>query len=189
MTIINIAVDLFLTIILSVSMDIIGIIARNDVIRTIIQILFSVGIIMVAIRCRYRFGMLIGFAGYFLGGFIREILLNQYFVGWKNMSNVSTYILYGLYYYLIGVLYKIFIDREYFYKGIIIFCSLIFFVMFILIGLGTIFTTNHKLFIYVLGDKTIIMNIIFYCIMVVIILFGILSLKYVLKNYKRRYVA
>ena len=133
--------------------------------------------------------MLIGFAGYLLVGIIKEILLNQYFSEWKNMSNVSTYILYGLYYYLIGVLYKIFIDRESFYKGIIIFCSLIFFVIFIIIGLGTIFTTNPKLFIYVLGDKTIIMSTIFHCIMVVIILFGILSLKYMLKKYKGKYVA
>jgi hypothetical protein len=189
MTIINIAIDLLLTILFSVSPEIIATTGINEIIRIIIYSLFSVGIIIVAIRCRYRFGILIGFIGYFLGGIIEKILLEQYFPGWENTATTFTYILYGIYYYLIGILYKYFIDKKYSYKNIIIFSLLLYFIIFIIIGLGTMFMENPKLFIYALGDKTIIMGIIFHCIMETVILFGILSFRYAVKNYKRKYVA
>jgi hypothetical protein len=72
MTIINIAIDLFLTILFSASPEIIATTGINEIIIIIIYSFFSVGIIIVAIRCRYRFGILIGFIGYFLGGIIKK---------------------------------------------------------------------------------------------------------------------
>jgi hypothetical protein len=105
------------------------------------------------------------------------------------MATTFTYILYGIYYYLIGILYKYFIDRKYSYKNIVIFCLLLYFVISIIVGLGTMFTENPMLFIYLLGDKTIIMGILFHSIIIIVILFGILSFRHVVKNYKRKYVA
>jgi len=167
---------LLITILLITAIDFVNLI-NNGLLQKTLNMITFIGIILIAILSRKYYGFLIGFSGCLAGTLIKKALFAYFYPDFQTTLSIFKCLMYGLYFIIIGTLYKKTVEEKLYIKNIILFSISLFFTHFF-IGYGMLLTDNPKLFVLYVFDINTLFYLLIHSMIAGCCILSILLIKY-----------